>query len=84
MLDFLPVLILFFLAVYSVVPAWEPLPAVTAVGAIAPAGAASIWWSIAPAGVYGWGYRADRVYGVDGSNGAGAISRRRIGSAIGP
>jgi hypothetical protein len=84
MLDFLLVLILFFLAVYSSTLAWAPLPAVTAAGAIAPAGAASVWLPVAPAGVYGWGYRADRVYVVDGSNGAEAISRRRIGSAIGP
>ena len=84
MLDFLLVLILFCLAVYSSTLAWVPLPAVAAVGAIAPAGAASIWLPVAPAGVHGRGYRADRMYGMGGSNGAGSTARRRIGPAIGP
>ena len=52
MLDFLLVLILFFMAC-SGEPAWVPLPAVATLGEIALADTGSIWLPVTPAGVHG-------------------------------
>jgi hypothetical protein len=83
-LDFLLVLILFFLAVYSSTLAWVPLPAVAAVRAIAPAGG-RVDLVAGHAGRRAWrGYCADRMYGMGGAIGC-RLGRQTVGRpAIGP
>ncbi len=85
MLDFLFVLIRFFLATYSsAAPTWVSLPVVAKVGAIAPVVAGPRWLPFAPASGDGRGCRGDRDRSLRGSNGAGATAGRRMGPATGP
>ena len=74
MLDFLLVLILFFLAVYSSTLAWVPLPAVAAVSTIRRPGAALIWLPVAPADVHGRDTAQTECTAWAGPTGAGSAA----------